>query len=465
LILSDILQSGRTEMELYTEVNNIINQNKITRLYGIGEKISEYKSIFKGEVLKTFFYSSTDQFIDELEVEDFKNHIVLVKGARIFEFEKISKLLEQKAHETVLEINLNALSHNLNVYSSMLKPGTKIMTMIKAYAYGGGSFEIARLLQHQKTDYIAVAYIDEGVELRKAGITMPILVLNPEISNFNLLYRYNLEPEIYSIYILKKYLEAIHLIKSEGEIFPIQIKLDTGMHRLGFVAEDIDELLDILREHEYIKVNAVFSHLASADNELYDQYTLAQINLFNQWADKIESHIHYKPWRHILNSSGITRFKEYQMDMVRLGIGFYGIDGTDKIQDMLKNVATLKTTISQIKKIKKGEAIGYNRMCIAPSDMIIATVSIGYADGLNRKLSNGLGEMIVNGLKAPIIGNICMDMTMIDITAIEDVKEGDPVVVFGDHYPVSILAEKLGTISYEVMTGISQRVKRIYFQE
>jgi Alr-MurF fusion protein len=463
LILSDILQSGRNESDLYSEVVNIINQNKIHKVYCIGEQMMMNKSVFKGEMLQSYFYKTTEQFIQEIDIDEFKNQTILIKGARPFSFERISKLLEKKAHETVLEISLNAISHNLNIYHSMLKPSTKIMVMIKAFAYGGGSFEIAKLLQHQKVDCLGVAYIDEGVELRKEGITMPILVLNPEISNFDLLLKYNLEPEIYSHYILDKYLSAISENLSKDQIFPIHIKLDTGMHRLGFEEAEIPKLNAVLSQNDKIKVVSIFSHLASADNDQHDNHTSNQIELFDKMSADISKNLGYQPMRHILNSAGIARFKSAQYEMVRLGIGLYGIDSSEKIQDMLECVATLKTTISQIKNIKKGDAISYNRMTIAEKDMRSATVSIGYADGLNRKLSNRNGYMIINGQVAPIIGNVCMDMTMLDITNITDVKEGDKVIVFGKELSVNILSELTGTIPYEVMTGISQRVKRVYF--
>jgi Alr-MurF fusion protein len=392
LILSDILQSGRNESDLYDEVVNIINQNKIHKIYCVGEQMMKHKHLFKGGLLSAQFYKSTAQFLQEIDLDEFKNQTILIKGARSFSFERISKLLEKKTHETVLEISLNAISHNLNIYHSMLKPSTKIMVMIKAFAYGGGSFEIAKLLQHQKVDYLGVAYIDEGVELRKEGITMPILVLNPEISNFDLLIKYNLEPEIYSHYILEKYLEAIRENLYQEQVYPIHLKLDTGMHRLGFEQEDIPKLNEILTNNDKIKVISVFSHLASADNEQHDVHTDRQIELFEKMSAEISRNIGYQPMRHILNSAGIARFKSAQYEMVRLGIGLYGIDSSDKIQDMLECVATLKTTISQIKNIRKGDAVSYNRMTIADTNMRSATVSIGTSGAYHRQCVYGYDD-------------------------------------------------------------------------
>lgn len=465
VILSDILQSGRNEDELYKEVIKILSQNKITRLFAIGSQLSMHKNLFQQANFKSHFYPSTEDFIKTNDLSSFKDQSILIKGARKFEFERISKLLEKKAHETVLEINLNAIAHNLNIYHSMLKPDTKIMVMIKAFAYGSGSYEIAKLLEHQKVDYLAVAYIDEGVELRKAGITLPILVLNPEISNFDLLLRYHLEPEIYSQYILEKFIEALAEYAHEDVISFIHIKLDTGMHRLGFERDDIPQLISTLKQHPKIQIKSILSHLAASDEEAHDEFTLSQINRFIEITTKIESELKYSFLKHILNSAGIARFKEYQMDMVRLGIGIYGIDSSEKVQPLLQEVGTLKTTISQIRDIPAGDSIGYSRKGIAKTDMRIAVVGIGYADGLNRRLSNGNGYMLIHGQKAPIVGNVCMDMTMLDISAIPDVKEGDKVLVFGKELSIQEISDKIGTIPYEVLTGISQRVKRLYFQE
>lgn len=467
IILSDILQSGRNEIDLYQEVAQILSQHQVRKIYAIGPKINLNKSSFSNNQFKVEFFKTTEEFIEKFDPQEFRDQTILIKGARKFKFEHISKMLERKAHETVLEINLNALAHNLNIYHSMLKPTTKIMVMIKAFGYGSGGFEIAKLLEHQRVDYLAVAYVDEGVELRKAGINTPILVLNPEISNFDLMFKYRLEPEIFSLRILNKYIEISHELGYDEteKILPIHIKLDTGMHRLGFEEKEIDTLLSVIQSQNKIKVNSIFSHLAASDEPEHDKFSMQQITLFERLSNKINQTLGYPAWRHILNSNGITRFKEYQYDMVRLGLGIYGIDSSNQIQDLLLPVGALKSTIAQIKHIKKGETIGYSRKGIAKEDLVIATVGIGYADGLNRRLSNGNGYMLVNQQKAPIIGNVCMDMAMIDITGIEQVKEGDEVLIFGKELPIQLLAEQIGTIPYEVLTSISQRVKRVYFQE
>jgi alanine racemase len=467
IILSDILQSGRNEIDLYQEVAKILSQHQVRKIYAIGPKIHLNKSSFSNSLFKVEFFKTTEEFIEKFDPQEFRDQTILIKGARKFKFEHISKMLERKAHETVLEINLNALAHNLNIYHSILKPTTKIMVMIKAFGYGSGGFEIAKLLEHQRVDYLAVAYADEGVELRKAGIKTPILVLNPEISNFDLMFKYRLEPEIFSLRILNKYIESSHELGYDEteKILPIHIKLDTGMHRLGFEEKEIDTLLSIIQSQNKIKVNSIFSHLAASDEPEHDAFTMQQIRLFEKMSNKINQTLGYPAWRHILNSNGITRFKEYQYEMVRLGLGVYGIDSSNQIQDLLLPVGALKSTIAQIKHVKKGETIGYGRKGIAQKDSVIATVGIGYADGLNRRLSNGNGYMLVHQQKAPIIGNVCMDMAMIDITDIEQVKEGDEVLIFGKELPIQQLAQQIGTIPYEVLTSISQRVKRIYFQE
>lgn len=467
IILSDILQSGRNETDLYREVANILSQHQVRKVFAIGPKIHMNRLAFSNQFFKIEFFQTTEEFIEKFDPEEFHDQTILIKGARKFKFEHISKMLERKAHETVLEINLNALAHNLNIYHSMLRPETKIMAMIKAFGYGSGGFEIAKLLQHQRVDYLAVAYVDEGVELRKAGITTPILVLNPEISGFDLMLKYKLEPEIFNIRILNKFIEVCHDLgydESEAAI-PIHIKLDTGMHRLGFEEKELENLLTILRTQDKLKVNSIFTHLAASDQPEHDSFTIQQINLFEKWSQKVIDQLGYPTLRHILNSNGITRFKDYQYEMVRLGLGLYGIDNSEMIQDLLQPVGTLKTTITQIKEVAAGETVGYSRKGKVTEDKRIATVGIGYADGLDRRLSNGKGFMMIHQQQAPIIGNVCMDMTMLDITHIPEAKEGDEVLVFGKELPIQWLAERTGTIPYEILTSISQRVKRVYFQE
>lgn len=462
VILSDILQSGKNEEALYKEVALMLEQRNITRLIGIGEAISRQKNLFKQE---TWFYKNTEEFIRYFNHALFQNEIILLKGARTFGFEQIVKHLQQKAHETVMEINLNAIINNYNYYKSKLKPETKLMVMVKAFSYGSGSFEIANILQFHHADYLAVAYADEGIELRKAGITLPIMVMNPEMHSYDSMIKYQLEPEIFSFRVLHLFAEALqrnsHILKAP---FPIHIKLDTGMHRLGFVEEDLNELIIRLKNNKQIKIQSVFSHLAGSDESALDDFTRHQINLFVKMSAEIQAHFNYPILRHILNSAGISRFPEAQFEMVRLGIGLHGIGANEYDQSFLQHVSRLKTTISQIKQIKQGYTVGYARKGLANKNITIATVPIGYADGYNRKLSNGNGYMLVNGEKAPVIGNVCMDMCMLNVTGI-NCKEGDEVIVFGEELPVTIIAEQLNTIAYEILTSISRRVKRIYFQE
>jgi len=461
VIISDILQSGKTGLQLYTEVAAILQQKNISRFIGVGSEISKYQVCFSAMPDKTFF-KDTAEFIKFFPTLHFYNETILLKGARVFEFEQISHLLEQKTHQTVLEINLNAITHNLKTYQQQLSPGVKMMAMVKAFSYGSGSFEIANLLQFHKVDYLAVAYADEGVELRKAGITLPIMVMNAEAATFDMLVQYNLEPELYSFSILTAF--ENYLLQSAVTDYPVHIKLDTGMHRLGFEPQEMELLSKRLSTAASFKIQSVFSHLASSDNKTHDKFTSLQADLFTEACTVLSKHIAYPFIKHIANTAAIYRHKNLQFDMVRLGIGLYGVDGNEAMQQQLKNVSTLKTTISQIKKIRKGESVGYSRKGIAEKASTIATVRIGYADGYPRSLGNGIGKMNIKGELAPVIGNVCMDMTMLDITGI-DAAEGDEVIVFGEPLPVSQLAGWAGTIAYEILTGISQRVKRVYYEE
>lgn len=460
LILSDILQSGKEEKTLYKEVAALLKKKNVNRLIGIGEAISHQQNLFDCEKL---FFKNTEDFLQNYNSGFFENETILIKGARLFEFERISNLLQQKAHETVLEINLNALIHNLNFYRSLLKPKTDLMVMVKAFAYGSGSFEIANTLQFHRVQYLAVAYCDEGVDLRKSGITLPIMVMNPEEQSFNSLIEYHLEPELYSFRVLKAFNELAKL-KNKNEQLRIHIKLDTGMHRLGFEKNQMDELIAQLKSMPHLKVQSVFSHLAGSDEQVHDEFTKHQIELFENMSTILQNALGYPIKRHILNSAGIVRFADAHFEMVRLGIGLHGIGSTELEKKLLEPISTLKTTISQIKNVAAGETIGYSRKGKAEKDIRIATVAIGYADGLNRKLSNGVGSMLVNGKVAPIIGNVCMDMCMLDVTNI-DCLEGDAVIVFGKEHPIDFIARQTETIAYEVLTGISQRVKRVYFHE
>ncbi|HLG36149.1 MAG TPA: bifunctional UDP-N-acetylmuramoyl-tripeptide:D-alanyl-D-alanine ligase/alanine racemase [Bacteroidia bacterium] len=467
IVLSDILQSGKDEAQLYSEVASLLRNKNVDRLIGIGESISRQQNLFG---LNKSFYPATEDFLRDYSPANFSDETVLLKGARPFGFERISKLLQQKSHETVFEINLNAILHNLNYYRSRMNPSTKIMAMVKAFSYGSGSFEIASMLQYNKTDYLAVAYADEGVELRKTGITLPIMVMNPELQSFETMLSFNLEPEIYNFRLLNRLSEVLIKNISATSGFPVHIKLDTGMHRLGFVRGELNELIVRLKNSKRIKVQSVFSHLAASEEAAQDDFTQRQVEEFDFMCREITKQLGYPVIRHLLNSAGIIRFPEAQYDMVRIGIGLHGIAPSASEQKNLLHTGTLRTTISQIKNISAGETIGYNRKAKLTRDSQIATVAIGYADGLNRKLGYGKGKMFVStsgdgkGTFAPIIGSICMDMTMLDVTDVP-AREGDEVIVLGDAYTVSDMANDLGTIPYEILCGISQRVKRVYFQE
>ncbi|MDR3235844.1 MAG: bifunctional UDP-N-acetylmuramoyl-tripeptide:D-alanyl-D-alanine ligase/alanine racemase [Prevotellaceae bacterium] len=460
VILSDILQSGRADDYLYDDIARLLASKGVHRLVGIGQVFAAQAGKFG---IEKEFYPDTDAFLRDFPLSSLHDETILLKGARVFAFEKIDKMLQQKAHETVMEINLNALAHNLNYYRSKLTPGVKLMAMVKAFSYGSGGFEIANLLQFHHADYLTVAYADEGVELRKAGITMPIMVMNPEAQSLDAMLRYNLEPEIYGFRILNLLKERIQYLPAHSRI-GIHIKLDTGMHRLGFEEKDLPLLLRELSGAPALRVSSVFSHLATSDNPQFDAFTQQQITGFRRMSAQIQSACGYPVLRHILNSAGISRFPEAQFDMVRLGIGLYGIGVDENEQQQLQNVSTLKTVISQIKHIAAGETVGYNRSHTVERAAAIAVIPIGYADGLNRKFGNGRGHVWVNGKPAAVVGNVCMDMCMIDVSGI-DAEENDEVIIFGDLQPVAKVAAVLDTIPYEVLTNVSRRVKRVYFQE
>lgn len=460
VILSDVLQSGLSPNELYKNVAHLLTEKKIKKVIGIGSEITVLKK-YLSKKSEAAFFKNTSGFIKKIAQQQFKNETILLKGARTFEFEKIANRLSQKAHQTVLEINLNAIKHNLNIYASYLKPAVKMMVMVKASGYGSGSIEVARLLEFQKVDYFAVAYADEGVELREAGIKLPILVLNPEEATFNKLFQYQLEPEVYSLSQLSKLIQAL----PPKINIPIHIKIDTGMRRLGFSGKDISALSVILKKEKRLIVKSVFSHLAGSENAQHDGFSKKQFSTFQKAANILEKELGYKPMRHILNSAGIFRFPDLQMSMVRLGIGIYGIDGSSTISDKLQNVMTLKATISQINHVKKNETVGYSRKGKASKNMRIGTISVGYADGFLRAAGNGNFSVLVNGKFASTVGNICMDMSMIDLTNIPGAIEGDEVIIFGNTPSAESLADCYGTIAYEVFTNISQRVKRVYFEE
>lgn len=458
LILSDIFQTGLPPATLYRKVADLLKRKGIERLIGIGPIISDNAYLFD---IEKEFYSGTREFVEQLTPDMFQDELVLIKGARNFHFEIISEALELKQHETILEVNLDALVSNLNYYKSYLKPDTKVVCMVKAFGYGAGSYEIAKTLQDRGADYLAVAVADEGAELRKAGITMPIIVMNPEMSSFRTLFSYRLEPEIYSFNLLNALLAEGEKLGVSG--YPIHIKIDSGMHRLGFTENQVDELASLLQSQIVLMARSVFSHFAGSDETQHDAYTLQQIATFNRCADKIQAASKHKVMRHLLNTAGITRFSEHQLDMVRLGIGLYGVSPIDENQG-LRPVSTLKTTILQIHEYEAGETIGYGRHGVLTRRSRIAAIPIGYADGLDRHLGNGNCEVLVNGHRAPIIGNICMDICMIDVTDVA-CNEGDRVEIFGENLPVQELAKRLDTIPYEVLTSISNRVKRVYYRE
>ena len=458
LILSDIFQSGLSDEELYSIVSQMTISNKINRVIGIGATISRFKNKF----LNCICFHDTENFITAIDQLNFGNETILVKGARTFHFEKIVSLLEEKTHETVLEINLNALSHNLSFYKSKLKSKTKLMVMVKAFGYGNGGFEIAKLLEHHKVDYLGVAFADEGISLKNDGIHLPIMVLNPESTSFSAIIQHQLEPEIYSIKGLKAFLKIAEQKKLKK--YPVHIKLDTGMHRLGFEEEQLQELIATLKENQTVVVKSILSHMATSDHLEHHEFALFQIALFEKMSSLIMTELKTKPIRHILNTSGISNFPKAQYDMVRLGIGLYGISNDPEEQPNLENVGTLKSIISQIRTIDAGESVGYGRRFMATKTTKVATIPIGYADGISRHWGNGMGYVIIHNQKASIIGSICMDMLMVDVTDIS-CFEGDPVIIFGTSPTIIEMAEKLQTIPYEILTSISQRVKRIFYRE
>ncbi len=457
LIISDIFQSGKDEDALYKELGALIGSKNITKIIGVGKSIARSAHHFNIE--KEFFLETSD-LIDQLYRLNFNNEAILIKGSRKFEFDKIASQLEQKAHRTVMEINLSAMVHNLNYFRSKLKPNTKLMVMVKAFSYGSGTYEIANMLNYQKVDYLAVAFADEGVLLRNSGIKLPIVVMNPEENAFRLMIEHQLEPEIYSFRAFSLFTSILE--KLEIVDYPIHIKFDTGMHRLGFLPHETDDLIALLRKNNKIRVKSVFTHLAGADEEEHDAYTEQQNQIFQDICQKLQENIGYTFIKHLLNSAGIERFNHFDSDMARLGIGLYGISAED--QSKLRTVSTLKSYISQIKTILKGQTVGYSRKGKTNEDTTIAVIPIGYADGLSRRLSNGKGYMYVNGQKAPIIGNVCMDICMLNINGIK-AHEGDEVEIFGNNIHVNEVAQAMDTIPYEVLTSISPRVKRIYYQE
>ena len=457
LILSDILQSGMVPAAFYRKVAELVSQKGVQHIVGIGPHLMSHSNLFG---MEKEFYPTTESFLDSGRWRMLKDSIILMKGSRQSRFERISEQLEEKVHQTVLEVDLDAVIHNLKYFRSKLKPETQVICMVKAFGYGVGSYELAKTLQERGADYLAVALADEGAELRREGITMPVMVMNPEEHAFNTLFEYHLEPEIYNLSMLDSIIRETE--RRAILEYPIHIKLDTGMNRLGFSSSDIPLLIEKLNTQQGVLVKSVFSHLAGSDSPLLDEYTTNQAEQFLKESAQIETALGYPVMRHILNSAGIERFPQFQFDIVRLGIGLYGISVSD--EKALMPVATLKTRILQIREVKKGETVGYSRKGILNRDSKIACLPIGYADGLDRRLGNFNSTVLINGSPCPIVGNICMDLCMVDVTDI-NAEEGDEVIIFGNEITISQLAEKLDTIPYEILTSISPRVKRIYYKE
>jgi len=460
LVLTDIVGVNSNSKELYDEVSELVNEQKFDSVFLIGDEISIFSELFK---TKTHTFINTQELIDSKHLTEIENQIILLKGARKFEIEKIKDVLELRKHDTVLEINLNALLHNINYHKSLLKPTTKMMAMVKANSYGLGSYEISEFLQHHHIDYLGVAFVDEGVELRKKGITVPIVVMNPEQHSYETIIQYNLEPEIYSFRVLELFYEALQK-SGYDKNYPIHIKLETGMHRLGFKDFELDDLIEILNKTT-LKVQSIFSHLSSSDLPTEKEFTLHQLETFEKNSSYLIEKLGYTPIRHILNSSGITNYTNHQYDMVRIGIGMLGESPNSDIQKQLHSVVSFKTVISQISLVENGESVGYSRKFKANHPTKIATIPVGYADGIPRLIGNQIGSVGVNKTLAPIVGSICMDMMMINVDHIPNVKEGDKVTVFNAKPSLKEFADYCKTITYEVLTSISPRVKRIYVKD
>ena len=463
VILSDVLQSGQREGELYGQVADLMRAGHVTWFFGIGPVVSRNARLFAPT---SRFYPDTTAFLSQLPVNELRDAAVLVKGARPFSFERIVNRLQRKAHGTVLEINLDALTSNLNYYREKVGQQTKIMVMVKAFAYGSGSAEVAQLLQFHRVDYLAVAYADEGVSLRQNGITLPIMVMNPSQETLAAMLDHNLEPEIYSMTLLRKWGEFLTERDENTVCTPlaIHLKIDTGMHRLGFLESELPDVVTYLNRHPNLRVASVFSHLVGADEAQFNNFSRQQYETFERCVAVLKSGLGYQPTRHLLNSAGIVRFPNYKLDMVRLGIGLYGVESSQLDKDAVQPIGTLKTIISQIKTIPAGESVGYSRRGVLDHDARIATLAIGYADGYDRRLGNGVGLVWVNGTLCPTVGNVCMDMTMIDVTG-ASATEGDEVIIFGRDITITQLARQIGTIPYEILTGVSERVKRVFFKE
>lgn len=460
LVLTDIVGVNSNSKELYEEVSELVNEQKFDSVFLIGDEISKFSELFK---TKTFTFINTQELIDSKHLTEIENQIILLKGARKFEIERLKDLLELRKHDTVLEINLNAILHNINYHKSLLKSSTKMMAMVKANSYGLGSYEISEFLQHHHIDYLGVAFVDEGVELRKKGITVPIVVMNPEQHSYETVIAYNLEPEIYSFRVLELFYEAVQKSGYDKK-YPIHIKLETGMHRLGFKGNELDQLSETLNSMN-VKVQSIFSHLSSSDLPDEKEFTFHQLETFEKNSTYLIEKLGYTPTRHILNSSGITNYTNHQYDMVRIGIGMLGESPNSEIQKQLRSVVSFKTVISQISLVENGESVGYSRRFKTDHQTKIATIPVGYADGIPRLIGNQVGNVGIHKTLAPIVGSICMDMMMINVDHIPNVKEGDTVTVFNAKPSLKEFADYCKTITYEVLTSISPRVKRIYIKD
>lgn len=454
LILSDLPDSFSGNEEAYKLIIGQIADTRFDELHFIGTEIRKYSHELKEKVS---YYSDPEDFLSKANFYQWFDKAILIKGARQFELEKISTRLQKKIAGTILEVDLNALVHNYKFYRARLRPKTKVMVMVKAFAYGSGALEVSKLLQYHNVDYLAVAYADEGIYLRQHGIEVPIMVMNPSLDSFSQLIQYNLEPEIYSV---DTFVTLVQAVKSREVLPSVHIKLDTGMHRLGFQKENLSTLCNLLKKHQ-VKVKSVFTHLVGTDESAHDDFTNGQISLFNEMSLEIEKALGYSFLKHVLNSAGIVRFPEYQMDLVRLGIGLYGVESANLYNGNLKVVSTLKSIVSQVRKVKKGESVGYSRKCILERDSEIATIPIGYADGFSRKFGNGLGKVIVKGHRSPVVGNVCMDMIMIDVTGL-NVEAGDEIEIFGESLPVKEQADAIDTIAYEILANVGDRINKAY---
>ncbi len=491
VILSDLLQTGQRDEELYAQIGRLISTQNVAHFIGIGPVISRFTDFFPAN---SQFFDSTEAFMTGFGFDTVRDSVVLVKGARAFAFEQIVNRLQRQQHGTVLEINLDALTHNLNYYRAKAGSKTKIMVMVKAFAYGSGSAEVAQWLQFHRVDYLAVAYADEGVTLRQNGVSLPIMVMNPALETFGTLLEHNLEPELYSIRILHEWAKFIEKEEGGGEeggrgregviaqssslsslsspsssssslssLF--HLKIDTGMHRLGFLPDEIPAVVSFLKQHPALRVATVFSHLVGSDEAGLTDFSRQQHERFTDSLTVLEAGLGYRPTAHLLNSAGIVRFPEFRLDMVRLGIGLYGVESSRLEPAAVRPVGTLKTTISQIKTVAAGDTVGYGRRGVLTRNSRIATLAIGYADGFDRRFGNGTGHVWIAGVRCPTVGNVCMDMTMVDVTDAPTAREGNVVEIFGSNLTISELAAAIGTIPYEILTGVSERVKRIFFRE